>query len=57
MQLPIEQHEILFDPHSFDAVKGKLLVENYSLTVEELREYAVQASRIRKTIRARADAM
>ena len=50
-----EETQLLFDPDQWKGQKEDLKIENYRLTEEELKTYAIVATQIRKNFASLAD--
>ena len=50
-----EETQLLFDPDQWKGQKEDLKIENYRLTEEELKTYAIVATQIRKNFASSAD--
>ena len=50
MNLPAQPARLMFDPNDFNDVRSSLSVAEYSQTDEKLKEWAVIATKIRKSL-------
>ena len=52
---PSETNNVLFDPKIYESENEKLYIAEHELPIEELRQWALRASNIRKDIKLKVE--